>query len=575
MTYYLSTDDQQQRVERVHFSDFVQNVEDSKVSSVRIVHNYVQGRFTDGSFFKTYVPDQDSSLIDKLLANKVIISAQPPVGIFGIIRDIILPLLLVFALLYAARLPIRGGSRSTYSKGGNVKEVRFEDVGGLLEAKEELMEIVDFLKNPKKYTALGAQAPKGVLLVGPPGNGKTYLAKAIACQANVPFFYMSGSSFVEMFVGLGASRVRELFNKATAQAPSLIFIDEIDAIGTTRGAGMDAGSKESEKTLNELLVGMDGFASNSGVIVIGATNRDDVLDKALLRRFERKIYIYPPNFKERLEILQILTKNKTLAEDVDLQTLAQRTAGCSAADLKLLVNEGALLAARYEEKHITQAHLNTAIDRIFLGLEKKHTIMTEKEKELTAYHESGHAIAVYYLEGVQAIHKVTIVPRGHALGMVAQLPKDQVHISLKELKNKLIVAAAGRAAEIYKYGLEHVTTGAASDIQYATNLAFNMLTKWGLSSNLGAVDYDMQHSKVFNISDQIKDKIAQETKILLDWAQNEAIKLIQEHSDKFELLANTLLKQETLISKEVEQLLEQAGVKNETSDVQNHNIEHE
>lgn len=577
LAYYVSSQTEiEGTIEKIHFSDLVQNVDDGKVNYVRLVDKHVYGRFTDGVYFKSYIPEQDTSLIDKLLANKVRVIAQAPTSLFPFIRDIVLPLLLISSLIYASRLPLRNRKNSYNKKDQNTQTITFDDVGGLLEAKEELEEMVDFLKNPKKYQQLGAKIPKGILLVGEPGNGKTYLAKAVAGQAHVPFFYMSGSSFVEMFVGLGASRVRDLFQKAAAQAPALIFIDEIDAIGTARGSGIDAGSRESEKTLNELLVAMDGFGTNANVVVIAATNRDDVLDPALLRRFERKIYVQHPDLQERKQILKIYAKDTKLAENVNLDKIAQLTIGSSAADLKMIFNEAKLLAARFNQNQVTQHNLEQALDRIALGLEKKHTIMSQEEKELTAYHESGHAIANFILEGKDAIHKITIVPRGHALGMVASLPKENIHMTLNHLNNKLIIAAAGRAAELWKYGADKITTGASSDIKYATSLAWSMCTQWGLS-DLGAINYNMDGNRAFTTSDQTKEQIAQQVKNKLAWAQNEATKIIKEHEDKFELLAKTVLKKETLSGAEVFELFETGSIKEPTEDThaEKENIESE
>lgn len=559
LTNYYLANKQNDIVRELHFSDFVSHIEEGKIGTVFLTGPHVRGNLATGEMFKTYAPPQDFRLVERLLDNKVKIIAKPiNQNVFlSVLLEWIPTLLFIGVLLYTSRLSTRGGMKANHKKAKNLQKVTFADIGGLLEAKEELKEIVSFLKAPQKYRRLGAEIPKGVLLVGSPGNGKTFLARAIAGEAEVPFFYMSGASFVEMYVGVGAARVRELFKQASLEAPALIFIDEIDAVGTARGSGGDGGSREFEKTLNELLISMDGFAGNSNVIVIAATNRDDVLDAALMRRFERKIYVNYPDIRERISILKILTKSKNLAKTTNLETIAKRTAGTSAADLKTLVNEAALIAARNHKRSIGNADLNQAIDRIFLGVEKKHSVMTKEEKELTAYHESGHAIAAYYLEHTDPIHKVTIVPRGHALGMVAQLPEDKVHLTLAQLKDRLLVASAGRVAEVIKYGEKNATTGASSDIKYATSLAWTMITQWGFSKALGPVNYDMSNAaRVWSISDETKEHIMSEVRDLLNWAQVEVTKLLKKYKEKFELLTKVLLEKETLSGEEVTELLE-------------------
>lgn len=569
MTNYYLSNNNNDETENIIFSDFVNKVEDGKIETVYIKGYNIKGKYNDGSVFKTYLPFQDDSIIGRLLNNKVKIIAVPPRDSGPTFLEIFLSwfptFLFIGVLLYINRMSLKGGlSKNKTKKAGDNEKITFQDVAGLEESKEEMKELVLFLKEPKKFQKIGATIPKGVLLVGPPGNGKTLMARAIAGEANVPFFYMSGSSFVEMYVGVGAARVRELFTKAATQAPCLIFIDEIDAVGSQRGGGSDGGSKEFERTLNELLVGMDGFAPNSGVIVIAATNRAEILDAALMRRFERQVYIGYPDWKEREAILKLITKKTKMDIKVDLLLLAKRTVGASASDLKTIVNEAALLAARQDRTDIKQKDFEAAIDRIYLGMEKKSNIITPEDKLLTAYHESGHAIVAYYSEGADPIHKVTIIPRGMALGMVAQLPDDNVHMTLEKLKMKLKVAAAGRVAEVFKYGNEKSTTGASSDIEYATKLAWKMFTEWGFSKTLGPVKYDLNNMQgSFSISDKYKEKIMEEVHNTLKWAQDEALKIITKYSDKFELLTKTLMDMETLTGEQLKALLETGEIPSE------------
>lgn len=560
--YFLSHTEEENTVQTINFSDFVNYTEDGKVTNVYIKGYNVKGQLSDGKIFKTYMPFQDDSIINRLLNNKVNIIVAPPRDGTPSLLDIFLAwfptFLFIGVILYTSRMSLRGGMSKNKTKQAEEKHVvRFNDVAGLEESKEELIEIVDFLKEPKKYQKLGGQMPKGILLVGPPGNGKTLLARAIAGEANVPFFYMSGSGFVEMYVGVGAARVRELFKKATTQSPCIIFIDEIDAIGGKRSAQGDGGSKEFERTLNELLIAMDGFAPNSGVIVIAATNRADVLDAALMRRFERQIYVSLPDIKGREAIFKLLTKKMQIDDEVDFHVLAKRTVGASGSDLKTIINEAALLAVRANLTKIIQKNFEAAIDRVYLGMEKKSQIISQEDKLLTAYHESGHAIVAYYSPGADPIHKVTIIPRGNALGMVSLLPNEKVHMTLQQLKAKLKVASAGRVAEVIKYGAEFATTGASSDIQYATNIAMHMMTHWGFSKELGPVNYDMNNGNTaFTVSDKYKETILKEVKELLEWAQLEAKKTLTYHEDKFELLTQTLIEHETLTGEQVKALLE-------------------
>lgn len=446
------------------------------------------------------------------------------------------------------------------------EKVVFADVAGLKEEKEELMEIVDFLKNPSKYIDIGARIPKGVLLVGPPGTGKTYLSRAVAGEAKVPFFSISGSDFVEMFVGVGASRVRDLFEQAKKNAPCIIFIDEIDAVGRKRGAGLGGGHDEREQTLNQLLVEMDGFGKNEGVIVMSATNRPDILDKALLRpgRFDRTIYVGLPDVRERLEILKVHTKNKKLKSDVDLENIAKTTTGFSPADLENLCNEAALLAARNNEAEISNEVFKEASIKVVAGPEKKSQVVIEKERVLTAYHESGHAIVSGFLEDNDKVHMITIIPRGRAGGFTAYLPQEDAKFMTKrQMQHKLISLLGGRAAE--EVVLDDISTGASNDIERATKIAHAMVTKYGMSKRLGPMMYGGDDSEVFlgeelgknkQYSDKIAYEIDSEMKELIDEAYNKALNILNENIDLLHALANRLLEKETIGQEEYEAIFD-------------------
>lgn len=459
-----------------------------------------------------------------------------------------------------------GRSRAVMETGGS-KKILFKDVAGLQEEKEELEEVVDFLKNPNMYTSLGARIPKGILLVGPPGTGKTLLAKAVAGEAGVPFFSISGSNFVEMFVGVGASRVRDMFAQAKKNAPCLLFIDEIDAVGRHRGAGLGGGNDEREQTLNQLLVEMDGFDDNQSVILIAATNRPDVLDPALLRpgRFDRQVTVSNPDIKGREEILKVHVKKVPLAKDVNLTTVARGTPGFSGADLANLVNEAALLAARKNKRKVTLKDFDEAKDKVLMGAERKSMAMDDREKMNTAYHEAGHAICSLYTEGSDPIHKATIIPRGRALGMVQQLPeKDRYSITRQQMMSRLIVAMGGRVAEEMKFGYNAVTSGASGDIQMATNLARSMVTEWGMSDALGPVLYAENSGEVFlgksvtqnqNMSEETARLVDAEIKRLVTEGYEGARKLLKEKEKEWTMLAEALIEYETLTGDEIKQVI--------------------
>jgi cell division protease FtsH len=485
---------------------------------------------------------------------------------------ILLLILIVAFWIYMAKQTGEGGKISAFGK-SNIKElppdrlkVTFADVAGAAEEKAELQEIVEFLKNPQKFNELGARIPKGVLLMGQPGTGKTLLAKAVAGEAGVPFFSISGSDFVEMFVGVGASRVRDLFDKAKKAAPSIIFIDEIDAVGRHRGAGLGGGHDEREQTLNQLLVEMDGFATNQGVIVMAATNRKDILDPALLRpgRFDRQIIVYPPDVKGREEILWVHTKNKPLAPDVDLKVIAKSTAGFTGADLENLANEAALLAARKNKKAITMEEIEEASIKVIAGPEKKSRKILEEDKKVTAYHEAGHAVCTYYLPTQDPVHQISVIPRGMAAGYTISLPKDdQTHVRKRHLEERIVVLLGGRAAE--KIVLDDITTGASHDIEVATNIAREMVTRYGFSDLLGPVLYGQENGEVFlgreithnnNHSPEIANRIDSEIKRIVEEGYNKAISILTEHKDKLELIASKLIENEKLDENEFSSLMQ-------------------
>ena len=562
--------------ENLAFSEFMNHVENKKVSEVTIEGASISGTYVDGKRFYTYAPF-DPNMVEMLRKNDVKVTAQPEDTtsntLWGVLISWFPMILLIGVWIFFMRQANSGNNKAmSFGKSRarlieNTKKVTFKDVAGADEAKQELEEIIDFLKDPDKFQRLGGKIPKGVLMVGPPGTGKTLLAKAVAGEADVPFFSISGSDFVEMFVGVGASRVRDMFAQAKKNAPCLLFIDEIDAVGRHRGAGLGGGNDEREQTLNQLLVEMDGFEANENVILIAATNRPDVLDQALLRpgRFDRQVTVTNPDKKGREEILKVHVKKVPLAKDVNLSVIARGTPGFSGADLANLVNEAALLAARKNKHKVTSSDFDEAKDKVLMGSERRSMAMDENEKKLTAYHEAGHAICSLYVESTDPIHKATIIPRGRALGMVQQLPeKDQYSYSRIKMLSRLIIMMGGRVAEELKFGEKNVTSGASSDIAAATNLARSMVTEWGMSEKLGPVLYAENTGEVFlgksvtqskNMSEETARLVDAEIKQLVVDAHDKAYKLLQEKSEEWERLAQALLEYETLTGEEIEQVI--------------------
>ncbi|MBN9543759.1 MAG: ATP-dependent zinc metalloprotease FtsH, partial [Alphaproteobacteria bacterium] len=519
------------------FSDFLGKVDEGQVSSVIIQGRTIEGRMADGTRFSTYAPEYPN-LVDKLKSSNVRIEAVPNESKFTSLFGILLSWFPIFLLIgvwvfFMKQMQGGGGKAMGFGKSkakllSEKAKVTFSDVAGIDEAKEELEEIVDFLKDPGKFQALGGKIPKGVLLIGSPGTGKTLLARAIAGEANVPFFSISGSDFVEMFVGVGASRVRDMFEQGKKNAPCIIFIDEIDAVGRHRGIGLGGGNDEREQTLNQLLVEMDGFEANEGVIILAATNRPDVLDPALLRpgRFDRQIVVPAPDINGREQILSVHMKKVPLAPDVDARVIARGTPGFSGADLANLVNEAALMAARRNRKLVTMTEFEEAKDKVMMGAERRSLAMTEDEKKLTAYHEGGHAIVAYYSPASDPIHKATIIPRGRALGLVMRLPEnDRLSVTYEKLKADIAVAMGGRVAEELIFGTEKVTSGASSDIQQATRMARAMVTEWGMSDKVGPIFFggDQQDAYLGGSSGAAKVR-ADETSKLID----DEVKLVVE-----------------------------------------------
>jgi cell division protease FtsH len=555
------------------FSDFLAEVQAGRVADVVIQGNSISGHFADGRLFSTYAPN-DPSLVDRLTGAGVRIAAVPQddnmPSLVGVLVSWFPMLLLIGVWIFFMRQMQAGGGKAMgfgKSRARLLTEkhgrVTFADVAGIDEAKEELQEIVEFLKNPQKFQAVGGRIPKGCLLVGPPGTGKTLLARAIAGEANVPFFTISGSDFVEMFVGVGASRVRDMFEQAKKHAPCIVFIDEIDAVGRHRGAGLGGGNDEREQTLNQLLVEMDGFESNEGVILIAATNRPDVLDPALLRpgRFDRQVVVPNPDVLGREQILNVHIKKIRIAPDVDTKVIARGTPGFSGADLANIVNEAALLAARQGKRAVTMADFEAAKDKVMMGVERRSMVMTEEEKRLTAYHEAGHAVVAYFTPASDPIHKATIIPRGRALGMVVRLPEgDRISVSREKLMADIAVAMGGRVAEELIFGPEKVTAGAASDIQQATKIARHMVTQWGMSEKLGPVGYAENQQEVFlghqitqikNVSEATAQQIDAEIRRFVEEGYARARQILTEKLDLLHALARALLEHETLTGEEV------------------------
>ena len=556
------------------YTGFIQQVQQKKVESVTITNDHgIKGKLKNGTEFNSYAPS-DETLIKTLQDNGVEITAAPPeqpawwMSLLGSAIPIIILVVLFFFIMQqtqggGGRVMNFGKSRARLMGEGNVK-VSFKDVAGAEEAKQELEEVVEFLKDPGKFTTIGAKIPKGVLLAGPPGTGKTLLAKAVAGEAGVPFFTISGSDFVEMFVGVGASRVRDLFTQAKKNAPCIIFIDEIDAVGRQRGAGLGGGHDEREQTLNQLLVEMDGFGANEGIITIAATNRPDILDPALLRpgRFDRQVIVGRPDLRGREAILKVHARNKPLADDVDLKTIAKKTPGFTGADLNNLLNEAALLAARLNKKVITMAEVEEASEKVSMGPERRSHIVSEKDRKLTAYHESGHAIVAHLLPHADPVHKVTIIPRGAAGGYTMMLPTEEQNYKTKsQLLADIRVALGGRIAEALI--LDEISTGASGDLQSVTNTARAMVTRWGMSDELGPIVFGEQQEQVFlgknlgherNYSEEIAAKIDSEIHRIVEEAYKDVTKLLSENEKFLHDMANALLEEETIDSKAVDNL---------------------
>ncbi|WP_416886499.1 ATP-dependent zinc metalloprotease FtsH [Marinospirillum sp.] len=568
----------------VNYSQFVQDVQRQQVRKVVIDGFDIFGERTDGSRFQTVRPAaEDPRLIDDLIANDVVIEGRKPEGQSLWTRLLIasFPILLIMAifLFFMRQMQGGGGGRGGPMSFGKSKarlltqdqiKTTFADVAGCDEAKEDVKELVDFLRDPSKFQRLGGKIPRGVLMVGSPGTGKTLLAKAVAGEAKVPFFTISGSDFVEMFVGVGASRVRDMFEQAKKQSPCIIFIDEIDAVGRHRGAGMGGGHDEREQTLNQLLVEMDGFDPNDGIIVIAATNRPDVLDPALLRpgRFDRQVVVGLPDIRGREQILKVHMRKVPLADDVNPSVIARGTPGFSGADLANLVNEAALFAARTDRRLVGMEEFDKAKDKIMMGAERKSMVMTEKDKIMTAYHEAGHAILGRLLPAHDPVYKVSIIPRGRALGVTMFLPEeDKVSYSRRYLLSRITSAYGGRIAEEMFYGADGVSTGASNDIQQATKMARNMVTKWGLSDKAGPVLYSEEEGEIFlgkgnagggsmNVSGETAKLLDAEIRQILDDCYAEATRLLEENRDKMELMKDALMEYETIDAHQIDQIME-------------------
>ena len=567
------------KVTELNYSDLITSIDAGNVLEAEIDNKgQITGKLKDGADFVSFAP-LESDVADKLVAANVKTTVKPEQEmslLVSVLLNFIVPVALFGLLIWFVMRQMQGANGKAMGFGKSKAKllterhgkVTFDDVAGIDEAKEELEEIVDFLKDPMRYQRLGGKIPKGALLIGPPGTGKTLLARAIAGEANVPFFTISGSDFVEMFVGVGASRVRDMFEQAKKNAPCIIFIDEIDAVGRSRGAGLGGGNDEREQTLNQLLVEMDGFESNEGIILIAATNRPDVLDPALLRpgRFDRQVVVPNPDLVGREKILAVHIKKVPLGPDVNIRTIARGTPGFSGADLANLVNESALLAARRNKRLVTAKEFEDAKDKIMMGAERRSMVMTEKEKEMTAYHEAGHAIVAINQSATDPIHKATIIPRGRALGMVMQLPeRDKFSMSLEEMKARLAVLMGGRVAEEVKFGREKVTSGASSDIEQATKLARAMVTQYGLSEELGPIAYAEEQGEVFlgqsiarsnTISPETARKIESEVRRIIQEAYDEATRIIaKDNNQDWEKLSQGLLEYETLTGDEIHALI--------------------
>ena len=569
---------QRENITEIAFSQFLKHVEQNEVREVTIQERVVTGKLSTGERFKTYSPDTAGVYLDVLRENDVLIDAKPEEANFSLFYLLVelFPWLIIIGIwvFFMRQMQGAGGKALGFGKSKakllteGQGRVTFGDVAGVDEAKEDLEEIVEFLRDPQKFQRLGGQIPRGCLLVGPPGTGKTLLARSVAGEANVPFFSISGSDFVEMFVGVGASRVRDMFEQAKKNAPCIIFIDEIDAVGRHRGAGLGGGNDEREQTLNQLLVEMDGFETNEGIILIAATNRPDVLDPALLRpgRFDRQVVVPNPDIIGREKILKVHVRKVPLSPDVNLKTLARGTPGFSGADLMNLVNEAALLAARRSKRLVTMDEFEDAKDKVMMGAERRTLVMSEEEKKLTAYHEAGHALVALKQEASDPIHKATIIPRGRALGMVMRLPeRDQVSVTRAKCHADLAVAMGGRVAEEMIFGHEKVTSGASSDIQMATKLARAMATRYGMSDKLGPLLYAENEEEVFlghsvarqqHVSDETQKLVDAEIKAFVNQGYTTAQKILTESADQLHTIAKGLLEYETLSGEEITNLLD-------------------
>jgi len=578
MLYHLFTQPKESH-ESIIYSDFIAAVENGQVLEVSVQGDNITGKFLNGKSFKTYAP-KDSGVVPLLKQKGVRIAAKPadesPWYLNVLVSWFPMILLIAIWIFFMRQMQAGGGKAMSFGKSRarllteSSKKVTFDDVAGIDEAKFELQEIIDFLKDPKKFTRLGGRIPKGVLLVGPPGTGKTLLARAIAGEAGVPFFSISGSDFVEMFVGVGASRVRDLFTQGKKHAPCIIFIDEIDAVGRHRGAGLGGGHDEREQTLNQLLVEMDGFESSEGVILVSATNRPDVLDPALLRpgRFDRQVVVPLPDVKGREKILEVHTRKMPLAEDVRLPVLARGTPGFSGADIENLVNEAALHAARISRDRITMSDLEFAKDKVLMGTERRSMVISDDEKRITAYHESGHALVAKLLPGTDPIHKITIIPRGRALGLTQQLPIDEKHTyPRKYLLNNISILLGGRAAE--ELVLKDFTTGAGNDIERATDLARKMVCEWGMSPEMGPMSYGKKEEQIFlgrelamhkDYSEETARKVDREVGTIVLESYEQAKRLLADHIDTLHNLASELIRKEVLNADELDQIIHGGSV---------------
>lgn len=564
--------------ERIPYSTFVNDVKQGNVSSVKISEQNVTGMMQNNKSFATYLPiANDSQILKEMIDKGVKVNGLPPEqpGLMMHLLNL-LPWIILFAIwIYVLRQQTGAGRGGAFSfgrsrarlLGEDQVKVTFADVAGCEEAKDEVKELVEFLRDPGKFQKLGGKIPQGVLLVGPPGTGKTLLAKAVAGEAKVPFFTISGSDFVEMFVGVGASRVRDMFEQAKKQAPCIIFIDEIDAVGRHRGAGLGGGHDEREQTLNQLLVEMDGFQGNEGVIVIAATNRPDVLDNALLRpgRFDRQVVVGLPDVRGREQILRVHMRKVPLSDNVEPSVIARGTPGFSGADLANIVNEAALFAARANKRAVGMDEFEKAKDKVIMGAERRSMVMSESEKKLTAYHEAGHAIVGLFVPEHDPVHKVTIIPRGRALGVTMFLPEGDRYSHTKEyLESKISSLFGGRIAEAIIFGVDKVTTGASNDIQKATELARNMVTRWGLSEKLGPLTFGEDEKEVFlghsvtrhkEISEDTSGIIDQEVRHIIDRNYQRAEKILKENLDKLHVMAETLIKYETISTDQIQDIM--------------------